>query len=129
MLGICRGMQLMNLHMGGSLHPHLPDLVGHDGHRVAPGVMAAHEVGFAGGSLAASALGRRACVQSYHHQGVALLGQNIDPVGWADDGTVEAIELRGHLFAMGVQWHPEEGEDLALFRMLVDFSARRPVSA
>lgn len=128
-LGICRGMQLMNLYLGGRLHTHLPDFVGHDGHQVAPGVFGTHEVRLAEGSLTAAAMGLRAQVPSYHHQGVALLGHDVDPVGWADDGIIEAIELRGHSFAVGVQWHPEENDDLALFRMLVDFSTSRPVSA
>jgi len=131
-LGICRGMQLMNVALGGTLTQHLPDVVGHDGHSPAPGAMGAHEVtvGYPGsrsssfsrssGSRLAGLLGAGAhVVPTHHHQGVDRLGDGLTATAWAPDGTIEAIELDGR-FAVGVQWHPEAGDNPTLFRALVD---------
>ena len=122
-LGICRGMQLMTVHAGGRLSQHLPDDVGHDGHRPAPGVYGEHTVRLARGSRVAGILGDRVLVRSYHHQGVADPGA-LTVTGWADDDTVEAVEDPAHRFAMGVLWHPEVGSDPRLFDALVTAAAR-----
>ncbi|MDT0330566.1 gamma-glutamyl-gamma-aminobutyrate hydrolase family protein [Nocardiopsis lambiniae] len=118
-LGICRGMQLLNVARGGTLHQHLPDVVGHDGHRLRLGVFDPHPVTVAEGSRTARALGRtRLEVPSYHHQAVAEPGAGVTATAWADDGTVEAIEYDDTDAVLGVQWHPEMGADPSLFAWL-----------
>ncbi len=117
-LGICRGMQLMAVAHGGSLHQHLPDVVGHDGHRVAPGVYADHDVRLEPGSLAHRVLGEHASARSYHHQGIADPGSLL-PTGWASDDSIEVVEDPARPFCVGVLWHPEAGEDPRLFDALV----------
>jgi gamma-glutamyl-gamma-aminobutyrate hydrolase PuuD len=118
-LAICRGMQMLNVLHGGNLHQHLPELVGHDGHRAAPGTFSEHVVTVEPGSLTGSIVGERTTVQSSHHQGLERLGEGLEVVGWAEDGCPEAIESRRHRFAVGVLWHPEEGKDKRLFEALV----------
>jgi putative glutamine amidotransferase len=120
-LGICRGMQVMAVHAGGRLIQHMPDEVGHHGHRPGPGEYGTHGARFAPGSLVASLLGETAEVNSYHHQGVADPG-TLTVTGWADDGTVETLEVPGRRFALGVQWHPEATPDNRLFLALTDVS-------
>jgi putative glutamine amidotransferase len=117
-LGICRGMQLMAVHAGGRLNQHLPEEVGHDGHRPAVGVYGEHDVRLAADSAVGRILGERVRVRSYHHQGVADPG-SLTVTGWADDETVEAVEDPGHRFALGVLWHPEVGDDPRLFDALM----------
>ncbi|MBA3233076.1 MAG: gamma-glutamyl-gamma-aminobutyrate hydrolase family protein [Propionibacteriales bacterium] len=117
-LGICRGMQLMSVVSGGSLVQHLPDKVGHDGHRRSSGVYGLHDVRLEPGSLVHRLLGDTASVPSYHHQGLASPG-NLTVTGWADDETSEAVEDADKRFALGVLWHPEAGNDLRLFEALV----------
>jgi putative glutamine amidotransferase len=110
-LGICRGMQMLNVALGGTLDQHLPDHVGRD-HCPTPGVFCDHEVRLEGGSLAARAVGTETtAVKSHHHQGVDELGEGLAATGWAsEDGVVEAIELEGASYALGVLWHPEADE-------------------
>jgi putative glutamine amidotransferase len=117
-LGVCRGMQLMTVAAGGRLHQHLPELVGHDDHRPAPGVYGEHGVRIDASSRLASVLGEQVQVRSYHHQGVIDAGK-LAVVGWADDGAIEAVEDPSHPFALGVLWHPEAGQDPRLFHALV----------
>lgn len=117
-LGICRGMQLLAVAHGGALHQHLPEVVGHEGHRPAPGAYAEHGVRLAADSHAGRLLGEQAVVRSYHHQGVADPG-TLTPTGWAEDGSVEALERPDRRFLLGVLWHPEAGEDGRLFEGLV----------
>jgi len=111
LLGICRGMQLMNVARGGTLAQHLPEDLGHDEHRRSPGSWddADHDVRLAAGSLAARAAGEeRHPTKSHHHQGVARLGDGLVQTGWSVlDDLPEAIEAPGHRYALGVQWHPE----------------------
>jgi len=125
-LGICRGMQLMNVALGGTLIQHLPAVVGHDEHSPTPGAMGAHEVtiGRAGSrSRLADVLGEGSrLVPTHHHQGLDKLGAGLVATAWAPDGTVEAIEVDAP-FALGVQWHPEAGDDPALFQALVETAA------
>lgn len=110
-LGICRGMQLLNVALGGTLVQHLPDDVGHTDHRRALGSFdnADHDVRLAPGSLAARACGRILhATKSHHHQGVAALGEGVVASGWSVlDELVEAIEVPESRWALGVQWHPE----------------------
>lgn len=117
-LGICRGMQLLAVVRGGSLVQHLPEAVGHDGHRPAPGVYGQHDVRLEPGSRAHAILGDRVSVPSYHHQGLASPG-SLAVTGWADDGTPEVVEDASRRFALGVLWHPEAGDDPRLFEALV----------
>jgi anthranilate synthase component 2/putative glutamine amidotransferase len=108
-LGICRGMELMNVACGGDLIQHLPDHGADANHRPAPSRYGQHRVRLDGGPLSA-ALGSERVVASYHHQGVGRIGTGLRPVAWADDDIVEALELAGARFAVGVLWHPEEDE-------------------
>jgi gamma-glutamyl-gamma-aminobutyrate hydrolase PuuD len=123
-LGICRGSQVLNVALGGDLVQHLPDVVGHDDHKDAPGVYADHDVAIEPGSRLAGALGERAPVKSHHHQGMGALGEGLTVVARAQDGTVEALEDPSRRFAVGVLWHPEAGEDQRLFDALVAEAAR-----
>ncbi|NYH54535.1 MULTISPECIES: gamma-glutamyl-gamma-aminobutyrate hydrolase family protein [Nocardiopsis] len=123
-LGVCRGMQLLNVARGGTLHQHLPDVVGHDGHRRRPGVFDGHPVTVDADSRVARILGRtRLEVPAYHHQAVAGLGGGVVAAAWADDGTVEAVEYADDDGVVGVQWHPEMGEDPSLFDWLTERAA------
>ena len=122
-LGVCRGAQLMTAALGGSLHQHLPDLLGHQAHRPEPGVFGTSTISTRPGSLAARILGPETKVPCYHHQGLAEVATPLVPTGWADDGLVEAVELPGREWVLGVQWHPEENpDDLRLFEALVHAS-------
>lgn len=118
-LAVCRGSQVLNVARGGDLVQHLPDAVGHDRHRHTPGQFADHEVEVKPDSRLGEILGDRAPVKSHHHQGYGQIGDGLLGVAWAEDGTVEALEDPGRRFALGVLWHPEEGEDFALFEALV----------
>jgi putative glutamine amidotransferase len=111
-LGICRGMQVLNVALGGTLDQHLPDSLGHDAHRHTPGSFGDHEVRLEAGSLAARAAGgEQVMVKSHHHQGVDRIGEGLAVTGWSvGERVTEALELEGARFALGVQWHPEEDE-------------------
>ena len=123
-LAICRGSQLLNVARGGDLEQHLPETVGHEQHRHDPGSFSDHDVKVAAGSRLGGLLGDRAPVKSHHHQGYGRIGSGLREVAWAEDGVVEGLEDSDKRFALGVLWHPEEGEDFALFQGLVD-EARR----
>jgi putative glutamine amidotransferase len=140
LLGICRGMQVINVALGGTLHQHLPDVVGHELHSPAPSRFGQHPVRVEPGSRLAAILGRTdltdhlaVVVPTHHHQAVDQPGAGLTATAWADDGTIEAAELDPgqHPFAVAVQWHPEAGTDLSLFLALAAAAARReePVSA
>ncbi|WBU37836.1 gamma-glutamyl-gamma-aminobutyrate hydrolase family protein [Homoserinibacter sp. YIM 151385] len=122
-LGICRGLQVLNVHRGGTLHQHLPDLVGSMRYNAGGGVFTTNSVTIdqdtvIGDTLAATpVLG----VQSYHHQAVDQVGDGLLVTARSDDGTIQAIELDGARYGVAVQWHPEEApEDIRLFSGLVD---------
>ncbi|MGV9310210.1 MULTISPECIES: gamma-glutamyl-gamma-aminobutyrate hydrolase family protein [unclassified Nonomuraea] len=120
-LGVCRGLQVLNITLGGSLHQHLPDVVGHSGHAPAPGEFGHMPVSVTPGSHLAAILGEETVtVPHYHHQSIRRLGTGLNATAHAADGAIEAVELQGHRFALGVQWHPEAGEDGSLFRALVE---------
>src|SRR3954451_3181013 len=130
-LGICRGMQVLNVARGGTLDQHLAD--GLATHRHTPGKFGDHEVELERDSLAASAAGgERVAVKSHHHQGVARVGDGIRVTGRsAGDAIVEAIEVPDRCFALGVLWHPEADEQSRVIHALVDCarSAPRPHDA
>lgn len=119
-LAICRGFQLLNVARGGDLIQHLPDEVGHDVHKQVPGEFAVHPVEVKDGSRLASIVGASSDVTSHHHQGLGRVGDGLVETAWAADGTLEAVEDPSLRFAVGVQWHPEAGDDAALFEALVD---------
>jgi gamma-glutamyl-gamma-aminobutyrate hydrolase PuuD len=124
-LGICRGMQVLNVALGGSLHQHLPDLDGAVNHRQdEPSGEPTHRVTLARASRLTKVIGRRYVeVNSFHHQGLHALGKGLAIAGRAADGHVEAVEVPGRRFTFGVQWHAEclvdRPEHLSLFRGLV----------
>jgi putative glutamine amidotransferase len=130
LLGACRGMQILNVALGGTLQQHLPEVVGTDQHRHTPGLFGDHEVTLEPGSLAARATGgERALVKSHHHQGIAELGEGLVATGWSpDDQLIEAVELPGDGYVLGVLWHPEEDEANRVIASLVD-AARAKVGA
>jgi putative glutamine amidotransferase len=121
LLGVCRGMQVLNLACGGTLDQHIPDRLGHEIHRPVPGSWAEHEVRIEPGSLAAEAAGtEKLTVKSHHHQGVDRIADTLTATGWAtDDESVEAIESADGGFALGVLWHPEEDATDAVIPALV----------
>jgi len=125
LLGVCRGMQVMNVARGGTLEYHLPDRLGHEAHRPIPGSWAEHDIRLEPGSLAAEAAGvEELSVKSHHHQGVDELGEGFTASGWADDGeTIEAIEGERPGFALGVLWHPEEEPEGRVIPTLVGRAA------
>jgi putative glutamine amidotransferase len=130
-LGVCRGLQLLNVALGGDVVQHLPEVTGRSDHRHTPGSFSDHEVRLRPDSLAARVIGAETTkVKSHHHQGIGELGTGLEASGWAEDGVVEAIELEGgeHPFALGVLWHPEEEERSRVIGALVE-AAQQKVSA
>lgn len=125
LLGVCRGMQILNVACGGTLDQHLPDRLGHDRHRPVPGSWAEHDVRLEPGSLAARAAGtEQLTVKSHHHQGVDEISVSLSASAWAtDDESVEAIESADGGFALGVLWHPEEDVADAVIPALVSRAA------
>lgn len=119
-LAVCRGSQLLNVARGGDLVQHLPDVLGEETHKHTPGAFADHGVKVREGSRLGALMGERAPVKSHHHQGFGRIGDGLLESAWADDGTVEGLEDSERRFVLGVLWHPEEGEDVALFRALVE---------
>jgi len=136
-LGICRGAQLLNVARGGTLHQHLPDVVGHGVTHRQPGAPGepVHDVTVAPGSRLAAILGGRrgTPVNSFHHQAVDVLGERLAVTARAADGTVEAFEAADRGFVLGVQWHAEclvdREEQMGLFAALVDACAERAAGA
>jgi len=129
LLGICRGMQVINVACGGTLHQDLPELLGHEEHRRVLGSFdgADHDVRLEPGSLAARAAGEELhATKSHHHQGVDRIGEGLVVTGRAVlDDLPEALELPGNAFALGVQWHPEADETSRLIAALVEHAAAR----
>ncbi len=123
LLGICRGMEVLNVAHGGTLEQHLPDAVGDDAHARTPGEFVRHSVRLEPGSLAARAVGAESTeVRGFHHQGVREVGEGLRATAWADleDGIVEGIERPDRAFALGVLWHPEEDETSRVIGALVE---------
>ncbi len=122
-LAICRGSQVLNVALGGDIVQHLPEVVGHEEHKEVAGVFSEHDVDLVPGSRLGAILGDRAPVKSHHHQGYGRLGRGLHEAARAHDGTIEALEDPTKRFTLGVLWHPEEGEDMALFENLVAAAA------
>ena len=127
-LGICRGMQLMNVACGGTLDQ---DVANPEIHLHTPGEYSDHEVRLEPGSLAAGAVGRdRVAVRSHHHQGIERLGEGLAASGWSEpDGLIEAIEIPGQTFALGVLWHAEEERGSRVVAALCDAAGEREAIA
>ena len=127
-LGICRGMQILNVAFGGTLIQHLPETFGHEDHRRVPGNFdeADHDVRLVRDSLAAVAAGELLhTTKSHHHQGVDVLGEGLAVTGTsAIDDLVEAIELPERRFVLGVQWHPEADERSRVIGALIQAAAQ-----
>jgi putative glutamine amidotransferase len=128
-LGICRGMQLINVAFGGTLCQHLPEHLGHEEHRRTLGSFedADHDVRLTPGSLAARAAGEEIhATKSHHHQGVAVLGEGLTVTGISMlDDLPEAIEVPDRRFVLGVQWHPEADERSRIVRALIECARDR----
>jgi gamma-glutamyl-gamma-aminobutyrate hydrolase PuuD len=128
-LAICRGCQILNVELEGTLHQHLPAVIGHTDHRRAPATFGDVEVETAPGSLAARVFGDRPTVRCAHHQAIRRLGRGLVATARTHDGVVEAVEMPSARFVLGVQWHPEEGADQRPFDALVgearDYARRR----
>ncbi|WP_405671686.1 gamma-glutamyl-gamma-aminobutyrate hydrolase family protein [Streptomyces canus] len=119
LLGICRGMQLLNVALGGTLVQHI------DGHAEVPGVFGHHPVKPVPGTVYGDLAPEETSVPTYHHQAVDRLGEGLLASAHAPDGTVEAVELPGPPWVLGVQWHPEMGTDLRVMRELVAAASAR----
>ncbi|SDP89614.1 gamma-glutamyl-gamma-aminobutyrate hydrolase family protein [Lentzea jiangxiensis] len=120
LLGVCRGMQVLNVALGGTLHQHV------EGHNPAPAVFEHTEIEIAEGTALHGILGGRTTVQCHHHQSLDRVADGLGVTARAPDGTVEAVELEGARFVVGVQSHPEQDiEDLRLFAALVDVARRK----
>jgi putative glutamine amidotransferase len=130
-LGICRGMQLLNVALGGTLVQHLPEALGSEVHRTLTGTFGEHEVRLEPGSLARAAAGTEGLVvRSHHHQGVDRVGEGLRASGWSvPDDLIEAIELPGQRFALGLLWHPEEDLDSRPIAALVEAAGAASKSA
>lgn len=119
-LGICRGAQVLNVALGGTLHQHLPDVIGHRGHQAGDGVFTKLSVRTVPGTRLAALLGETAEVPCYHHQAIDQVGAGLVVSAWDADGVVEALELPGDGFVLAVQWHPEKApEDPRLLQAVV----------
>ncbi len=120
LLGVCRGMQILSVVHGGTLHQHLDDTPGHEGHGGYDGTSTDHSVIVEQDSLLCSLMGKSFSVNSTHHQGVSDPGSLTISAVAGHDGLIEAVERRDKKFCLGVQWHPEQyGHDL-LFSALVE---------
>jgi len=118
-LAIARGMQLLNVARGGTLIQHLPDRLGNESHKPDPVKLTVHDVQISPDSKLSRILGPTAQVPAAHHQAINSIGSGLLTVAWTLDQVVEAVELQGHRFGLGVQWLPEEGDDLRILEALV----------
>ncbi|MGK2880546.1 MAG: gamma-glutamyl-gamma-aminobutyrate hydrolase family protein [Mycobacterium sp.] len=124
-LGICRGAQVLNVALGGTLHQHLPDVVGHHWHQAGNAVFNTSAITTVPGTRVAAMIGDSTDAQCYHHQAIAELGTGLIASAWDRDGVVEAVEMpASEHFVVAVQWHPEERlDDLRLFAGVVQAAA------
>jgi putative glutamine amidotransferase len=108
-LAICHGMQLLNVLLGGTLDQHLPDVADRLDHdRDRPRAEPVHGIRVKEGSLLERVLGTdEAQVNSHHHQGLEKIGRDLEEIAWSGDGVLEAVEMQGQRWVLGVQWHPE----------------------
>jgi gamma-glutamyl-gamma-aminobutyrate hydrolase PuuD len=119
LLAICRGMQLLNVALGGDLVQHLPDLENTGVHDPGAGLYQRRDVRMQDGTRLHELLGDSAPVACHHHQALGRVAAGLTPTAWAEDGVVEGVEADGHRFCLAVQWHPEESQDNRLFDALV----------
>jgi gamma-glutamyl-gamma-aminobutyrate hydrolase PuuD len=124
-LGVCRGVQLLNVAYGGDILQHVPELVGHDDHKQQAGVFGRHAVRTAAGTRLADLVGEAANVPSHHHQAVGAIGKGLVASAFAEDGLTEAVEDPARPFCIGVQWHPEEHADDVLVAAFVESARAR----
>jgi putative glutamine amidotransferase len=120
LLAVCRGMQVLNVALGGGLVQQLSDRIDPNPHQPAPGQFGRVEVSTSAGSTVRRLFGPRLPVLCSHHQAIASLGEGLMVTATSLDGVIEAVELPGHRFVVGVQWHPEEEGGLTLFRALTE---------
>jgi putative glutamine amidotransferase len=126
MLGICRGAQVLHVALGGTLHQHLPEVIGHSGHRVGAAMFADSTVRAVAGSRVAGLVGPTLQVKCYHHQAIDRLGDGLVVSAVDTDGVIEAVEMPGPDFVVAVQWHPEETlDDVRIFSGLVQAARQR----
>jgi gamma-glutamyl-gamma-aminobutyrate hydrolase PuuD len=123
-LAVCRGHQVLNVLLGGDLIQYLPDVVGSNAHQPRAGAFGSVTVRTEPGSVVAGALGERFDVLCCHHQAIGSLGRGLVVTATSDDGVVEAVELPGRRFVVGVQWHPEEERDTRLFEAMIGPATR-----
>jgi putative glutamine amidotransferase len=121
-LGICRGAQILNVSLGGTLIQHLPDVIGTTRYNLGNGVFAENAVAVDSGTTLAGLIGGEIAVKSYHHQAIDEVAPGLVVTARSDDGIIQAVELPTVPFGVAVQWHPEEdaAEDARLFAGLVD---------
>lgn len=121
-LGICRGMQVLNTALGGSLIQHLPDAIGSTRYNAGGGVFTPNPAITVPGTRAAALLGEQVTVQSYHHQALDAVAPGLTVSARGDDGVIQAVDVDEMTFGVAVQWHPEEtaAEDARLFAGLVE---------
>ncbi|CRK62063.1 COG2071: predicted glutamine amidotransferases in hypothetical Actinobacterial gene cluster [Alloactinosynnema sp. L-07] len=125
-LAVCRGMQVLNVARGGTLHQHTPEQVGTTDHQPEVAMFGKTELAIRPGTALAAILGESVMAQCHHHQSLDRVGDGLAVVATASDGTVEAVELAGHPFALGVQSHPEQNaDDTRLFAALVAAASQR----
>jgi putative glutamine amidotransferase len=123
-LGICRGAQVLNVALGGTLHQHLPDVLGHTHHQQGNAVFATSSIRTVPGTRVAALIGESSDAQCYHHQAIDKLGDGLIVSAQDSDGVIEAVEIPGDSFVLAVQWHPEERlDDLRLFAGVVEAAA------
>jgi putative glutamine amidotransferase len=119
LLAICRGMQLLNVVLGGTLLQHLPDVPGTEPHQLGLGLYAERKIRTAPGTALDALIGPTPTVNCHHHQALDRIASALTPSAWADDGVVEGVEAEDRRFCLAVQWHPETSEDRRLFSGLV----------
>ncbi len=123
-LGICRGAQVMNVALGGTLHQHLPEVIGHTRHQLGDAVFSTSSVQTVPGTRLAGLIGESSDAQCYHHQAIDQLGDSLVVSAADADGVIEAVEIPGDNFVLAVQWHPEERlDDIRLFVAVVQAAA------
>lgn len=119
-LAICRGLQVLNVAYGGTLHQHLPNVVRSQAHRISIGTFHHNSVRTVAGSRLERLIGPAVDVPCHHHQSVAEVGPGLVASAYAADGVVEGLEDSERSFVVGIQWHPEEDTDISLAQGLVD---------
>jgi len=118
-LAIGRGMHILNVARGGTLTQYLPDRLGNESHKPDPVKLTTHDLQITPASQLGRMLGGTAQVPAAHDQALGRIGNGLLTVAWTADQVVEAIEVQGHRWGLGVQWSPEDSDDLRLFETLV----------